>query len=892
MNRAVKIIEDVPAFGLCTGCGTCAGVCPSEAITMVCDKKGMVIPQVNREQCTECGLCLQVCPGYELSFAHLTQTLFGTQPENVAIGPYRALYAGHATNPELRKRTQSGGMISALLNFMLKQGMIDGAVVTRWKADDPLVTETFIASTQKDVLSAALSKYIPVPVNEIFAELSRRKGRYAFVGTPCQIHGIRKAEALLPWLREKIALHIGLHCLGVFNKHFPKDMLVRMGVERKELKHFIFRSKQPWGWPCHMHIEALDGRRWNIPGKYSRLATRPYYTPYRCSLCFDKLNELADITFGDCRIPRHYGVKKLADAYRPDNLGKSDVIIRTEQGENALKAAIDHGVVDVDPSTPDEIVTTTKVIEKKLGVNSYSLKARIRGRPVPKYDIRFVPRSISRRFLLCFLTPLSLATSSILAFSNSMTGCKVFHRMMRRIPLRVLRVITGLLDKINSLIISPQTVIKSLSAPSKITASANTLSISIMELKNALGNLWNYTHHRNLVGYDKFDALNSPILRAFTFNCSFLRLLATQIVVRSPLPFNIRPFLLIPQQRGPSRIALFARAYLLMYTLEPDAGWLDRASECIEWLTENISPEYSGAAWGYNFPWQNRGFYAPRGMPNLVVTRYCGDACLDMYDATRDTASLDMARSAAHFILSDLPVLFQSDRKLCLGYVPTRLNLTVVNLNAQAAAFIARVAEATGEKALARDAKRLMNYVESQKTDYNAWYYTDPPKDKSLITHDNYHTANILDAILTYTEATNDQTFMPSYHEGLQFYRDHLFLETGAPKWMNDRIYPHDIRGAAAGIATFSRASNYEPGYLDFAFKVANWAIHEMQAPRGCFYYQKNRWYTKKFTLMGWCNAPMAYVLTQLLYHARIQQNKNSPASPPRINTETERDSN
>ena len=42
---------------VCTQCGTCAGVCPSEAIK---EKDGVYI--VDAELCTGCGICVDSCP--------------------------------------------------------------------------------------------------------------------------------------------------------------------------------------------------------------------------------------------------------------------------------------------------------------------------------------------------------------------------------------------------------------------------------------------------------------------------------------------------------------------------------------------------------------------------------------------------------------------------------------------------------------------------------------------------------------------------------------------------------------------------------------------------------------------------------------------------------------
>ena len=41
----------------CTGCETCVGACPVEAITMVDDKA-----VIDQETCTQCGTCIGECP--------------------------------------------------------------------------------------------------------------------------------------------------------------------------------------------------------------------------------------------------------------------------------------------------------------------------------------------------------------------------------------------------------------------------------------------------------------------------------------------------------------------------------------------------------------------------------------------------------------------------------------------------------------------------------------------------------------------------------------------------------------------------------------------------------------------------------------------------------------
>lgn len=388
-------------------------------------------------------------------------------------------------------------------------------------------------------------------------------------------------------------------------------------------------------------------------------------------------------------------------------------------------------------------------------------------------------------------------------------------------------------------------------------------------VRGSLRRLWDYCLGEDLRGYDKFDALNSPLLRGASLGIPLLRAVFSQVVVRSPFSFDVRPFLLVRKDRGPSRVAHFTSACAIMDRLEPGAGWRERAAGNLEWLLEHSLPGYSGRAWGYPFPWQNWGFYAPPGMANLVVTRYCGDALLDVHELTREPRWLEAARSAADFMLRDLPALVESADELCLSYVPVRARIRVINVNAQAGAFLSRLAAATGEKDLAVAARRLLTYVVRRKTPDHAWYYSDPPMSRSLVRHDNYHTAHNIDALLSYARTSGDDSFMGDYRAGLGFYRRELFLDDGAPKRMSDKVYPLDTRGAAAGIVTFSEAAAHDPSCGEFAWRVASWAIRSMQDPRGFFRYQIARKRVKRYTLMGWCNASMAHALATLLHNSQ-----------------------
>ena len=366
----------------------------------------------------------------------------------------------------------------------------------------------------------------------------------------------------------------------------------------------------------------------------------------------------------------------------------------------------------------------------------------------------------------------------------------------------------------------------------------------------------------NYAGYSKFDALSSPIVNALSFQRTLPRLVWTQIVSRSPV--NVRPLLRVPKEVNPKGVALFARANLTLYERTRDESACQRARTCLEWLLQNdsrrlLAATYHGACWGYNHAWQGLGFYLPRHYPNCVVTVFAADALLHGYCVLGDERYLDTARSSADFILNDLTVFSETADEKCIAYVPNiPRQYVVINNNALAAAFLAKLGAVTHETELTQQARKMIRFVVNARTAYDAWYYTTDPN-QSHIAHDNYHTGGILDALGEYADATGDAEYHSVYARGLAYYKANLFMKNGAPKWMNNQTYPLDIHGAAQGILSFALA-----GDLEFARTIADWTIENLYKGNGNFSYQKFWFYTNRFTDMRWCNAWMARALSVL----------------------------
>lgn len=386
----------------------------------------------------------------------------------------------------------------------------------------------------------------------------------------------------------------------------------------------------------------------------------------------------------------------------------------------------------------------------------------------------------------------------------------------------------------------------------------------IQKIEQSLDRVLAYAKARNFEGYNKYDALDSKLLWFLSFGSRHIRLVYSQVIMRSPI--NLRPIFFVPKSRNPKGIALFAMAYMNRYQAKNEEADLDQARELLDWLIANPAQSEYGMCWGYQHPWQDVGFFARAHLPNRVVTYFVCTALMNCFDITGDEKYYNAAKAALHFLLEAPKVLYEDDTMKCLSYVPSeKINWIVMDVSILTGAVVARINSVEKDEKIAVEARKLVNFVVDKQTDYGAWYYTHPAKDHPR-KHDNYHTGYIVDAIFDYMKYSGDKSFEKQYLEGVKYYRDVLFTKEGAPRWANEKTFPLDVHGSAQGIISFLRASQYDETYIAEAEKVALWAVEKMQNKKtGFFYYQKTSWFRKPFTLMRWSNGWMSRGLSELL---------------------------
>jgi len=379
--------------------------------------------------------------------------------------------------------------------------------------------------------------------------------------------------------------------------------------------------------------------------------------------------------------------------------------------------------------------------------------------------------------------------------------------------------------------------------------------------------LWCRRH--NFAGSDPFDALNSQVFQATPLrNSRTARLVWTQLIKRSPR--NLRPLARVPLQKNSKGIALFALASLSRYRRLKTAEAENEARELLDELLRMQIPGYSGAAWGYNFDWQSRNFFAPRGTPMIVPTAFAVRALLEAYEAFNDKQYLANARSSCEFILKDLRRTVESevkDGELCFSYSPLD-DTKVFNASLLAAETLAGVVARVDESefhGVAKDlAIRAVRYVVHRQNEDGSWAYGAGSGQQWI---DNFHTAYALLSLSKIMRCLNNGEIdlKPALERGYRFWRERFFLADGWPKYYHDTLYPADAHAAATAIITLIELQELDRQALPLAETIAAWTIGNLRDSRGFFYYQRWRFYTVRTPFMRWTQAWMLYALARLL---------------------------
>jgi uncharacterized protein YyaL (SSP411 family) len=366
-------------------------------------------------------------------------------------------------------------------------------------------------------------------------------------------------------------------------------------------------------------------------------------------------------------------------------------------------------------------------------------------------------------------------------------------------------------------------------------------------------------------GFYKFDYVNAKKLNFLIKKSKYFRLSLIYLSSRSPI--NFRRILGIKRELNDKSIALFVSTYLNLYQITNNEEFYNKGVHLVHILMSRSKQGFSGSCWGYNYPLEGLLSSIPKNKPNIVATYFAGCALLKFHEIVGSKAYLNKCEGIYDFIANDLKITLETGSEKCYSYSPFDED-KIINSNAMIASLLARLYSITNKEKYKSEADKIVQFIVNKQTDYGAWYYMYPEEDSHL-KHDNYHTGYVLDSLYDYIIFCNEYRLMEYYKKGLDFYRSNLFLDTGAPKFQSNKVYPMDIHGAAQGIITFTRSPF--PNDFNFAKKIGDWAIKNMYDNQGFFYYQKRKYFTNKINYIRWNQAWMCYALSELI----LKQEKN-----------------
>ncbi len=368
-----------------------------------------------------------------------------------------------------------------------------------------------------------------------------------------------------------------------------------------------------------------------------------------------------------------------------------------------------------------------------------------------------------------------------------------------------------------------------------------------------------YCQANDWAGHDPYDALNSRLLEKAPFLASRVPQIAlTQLLKRSPI--NIRGLALVPKTQNPKALGLFLTGLVKLSAVDG----VDRTAvlaHIAERLSALQSPGMNYACWGYSFAWQTRGPVVPRNSPNLVCTTFAANGLLDAYDLLGDDRLVDMAVSAARYIVNELYWTDGGD-VVSLRYPLATERSRVHNANFLGAALLCRVYALTGDKKMLQTAMAVARYSAARQRPDGSWPYGETPTQQWI---DNFHTGYNLSGLRAIAHYAKTAEFDEHMRRGFAFYRAHFFRGDGACRYFHDHTYPIDVHSVAQSLITLLEFRRVDETSLAQAQQVFDWAMTHMWSPRGFFYYRRLRFVTIRTSYMRWSQAWMFYALTTLL---------------------------
>ena len=152
-------------------------------------------------------------------------------------------------------------MVTWVAAALLEAGLVDAVAHVAPQAADPRFAYC-LSRSLSELRAGARSRYYPVELSGVLAEIRAVPGRYAVVGVPCFVKAIHLLRAAEPLLARRIPFTLGLFCGHMKSARMIESFAWQMGAELDDAARIDYRTKAE-GRPANWYVAELglaDGR--------------------------------------------------------------------------------------------------------------------------------------------------------------------------------------------------------------------------------------------------------------------------------------------------------------------------------------------------------------------------------------------------------------------------------------------------------------------------------------------------------------------------------------------------------------------------------------------------------------------------------------------------------
>ncbi len=254
------------------------------------------------------GSCPALADGWDCRA--MLEPVFGGVPEvryQEPIGFWRKAFVGYRHELADRVQCASGGLLSATLEMLLRQGWVDGVFCVGPAQSQGRRFEYRLVINPKDLSDCRGSAYYPVEISEAIRTILQQDLRYAVVGLPCVCRGLRRAMGFDKRLRARIKVMLGLTCGQNKSRCYCDYLCRRAGFNPETVTRVRFRGKDPSrpAWNFTFSAQDSQGGTSSLTWKDAVESSwvRRFFTLPACGWCDDLFAESADAVFMDAWLP-------------------------------------------------------------------------------------------------------------------------------------------------------------------------------------------------------------------------------------------------------------------------------------------------------------------------------------------------------------------------------------------------------------------------------------------------------------------------------------------------------------------------------------------------------------------------------------------------------------